>query len=406
MLRWRMLLLLFVARVGLGFQFQTMGSVGDDFVREFGLDHAAVGTLIGLFMLPGLFLAIPAGLLGRYCPDRLLCGGGLAALAVGGLIAGFAPDPWLVGAGRMVCGLGFVFSTLYFVKMTVDWFVGREIATAMAILVMSWPFGIAMGQIAHEWLAATGSWRWPFFVASAYCAFGALAIFALYRPPPAPPAPPAPEHVLAGATKPKPAHAWALLSRRELSLTLIAALIWGFFNAGYVIYLNFGPAMLEAKGYGPVEAAAVISIASWVMIFSGAVCGQITDRTRKPAIVVAVAMVVAMAALAALGQSGADVWASLAFGLIGMAPAGVIMALTGEAMRPESRAIGMGVFFTGYYVIMTAAPPLAGWLYDQSGDPFAPLQLGVAMFALVLLAYLGFRLAKGRLAKGRLEVLR
>ena len=50
---------------------------------------------------------------------------------------------------------------------------------------------------------------------------------------------------------------------------------------------------------------------------------------------------------------------------------------------------------------MTAAPPLAGWLYDQSGDPFAPLQLGVAMFALVLLAYLGFRLAKGRL-----EVLR
>ncbi|MFT6580191.1 MAG: hypothetical protein ACJAU6_000618 [Alphaproteobacteria bacterium] len=83
-MRWRILALLFLARNGLGFQFQTLGSVGDNLVQDFGLDYAEIGILIGLFMLPGLFLALPAGYSGRYLPDRLLAGLGLGALAVEG----------------------------------------------------------------------------------------------------------------------------------------------------------------------------------------------------------------------------------------------------------------------------------------------------------------------------------
>ena len=55
--RWAMLALLFVARIGLSFEFQTMGSVADPLIAELHLNFAEIGTLIGLFMLPGLFLA-------------------------------------------------------------------------------------------------------------------------------------------------------------------------------------------------------------------------------------------------------------------------------------------------------------------------------------------------------------
>ena len=71
-MRWRILGLLFLARVGLGFQFQTVASVGDDLVGTFGLSYADIGFLIGLFMAPGLFLAIPAGYWGRYVSDRIM----------------------------------------------------------------------------------------------------------------------------------------------------------------------------------------------------------------------------------------------------------------------------------------------------------------------------------------------
>ena len=265
--------------------------------------------------------------------------------------------------------------------MTADWFAGKEIATAMSILVMSWPFGIAIGQIGHEWLAETVGWRWAFLTASSYCAIGTLAILSFYRPP-----------LEAAITRrDQPAIG---LSRRELGLTLIAAAAWGLFNAAYVIYLSFSPLMLEENGIGAVEAAAIISVGSWVMIISGAACGQLADRSGRPGIVLTICMIGAMVALALLAGDGNPLFSSLLFGLIGMAPAGIIMALAGEAMRPDRRAFGMGIFFTGYYAIMTVGPPIAGWIYDRSGNVFDPIIMSIALFGSVIFVYGMFRLIK------------
>lgn len=376
--RWRIIALLFVARAGLGLQFQTVGSVGDDLVAAFGLDYTDVGTLVGLFLAPGLLLAIPAGYSGRYFSDRALAGCGMLALALGGLLSGLAPDALTVGAGRLLTGAGFVFSVLYFTKMTADWFSGREIATAMSILVMSWPFGIAVGQVGHEWLAATGGWRWAFFAGSAYCAAGAVLLFGWYRPPPAP---------VETAAKPE-----GRLSGRELYLTLVASLVWSVFNAAYIVYLTFAPAVLEADGTGAIKAAAIISLGSWVMIFSGAACGQIADRLKRPDLVLTVCMIAAIAALGLLSVSGGGVAASILLGLIGMAPAGVILALSGEAMAPERRAFGMGVFLSAYFAINAVAPPFAGWLYERAKDPFDPIIFGMVLFGLVIVTNGWFRL--------------
>jgi predicted MFS family arabinose efflux permease len=372
--------MLFAVRVGMGLQFQTVGSVSNDLVAAFGLTYADIGLLVGLFMAPGLILAIPAGFSGRYYSDRVLSVAGMLALALGGLVSGLADHWWLIGIGRALAGVGFLLTNLYFVKMTADWFAGREMATAMGILLASWPLGIAIGQIGHEWIAGTVGWRWTFLAASVYCAAGAVVLFAFYRAPPD-----------LGATQ-QATVSW--LSRRELYLTLIAALVWALFNAGYIIYLTFGPLMLEADGLGAIEAAAIISIASWILIFSGAVCGQISDRIKRPDLVLTVGTVCAMASLALLAVDGAGIAASLIFGLIGLAPAGVIMALATEAMRPERRAFGMGVFLSAYFLINAAAPPVAGWLYDATGDPFDPIIFGIVIFGLVIVTNVWFRLAQ------------
>lgn len=382
-MRWRILALLFATRVGLGLQFQTVSSVSDDLIAAYGMGYADVGALIGLFMAPGVFLALPTGFAGRVFSDRAIAATGLGALALGGVLAGAAPESWVIGVGRTVAGVGFVLATLYLTKMTADWFVGREIATAMSVLVMSWPFGIAIGQVGYEWIADALGWRWPFFAASAYCALGGVALLAFFRPP------------SRADVAPAPARS-AGLSARELRLVLFAAVAWGVFNAGYVVYLTFAPLMLETIGTTAFAAAAVISVGSWVMILSGALCGHVSDRTGKPDLILTVCILGAAAALLLLSVDGAGLGASLLFGLVGMAPAGVIMALSGDAMRPENRALGMGVFFTVYYAIMAAAPPLAGRIYDATGRPFDAILLGVLFFALVIPANALFRLAQAR----------
>ncbi|WP_299354328.1 MFS transporter [uncultured Shimia sp.] len=383
MMRWRILGLLFFARVGLGFQFQTVASVGDELVIAFGLSYADIGFLIGLFMAPGLFLAIPAGYWGRYVSDRIMVVLGLCALALGGTASSLATDSWVIGMGRLFAGAGFLFTTLYFTKMVADWFEGREIATAMSILVMSWPFGIAMGQVGHAWLAQTYGWQIPFQVASIYCVIAALGVHLLYRPP----------HDLPdarGGTR-------ISLTRQEWRLILCAAAAWGVFNAAYVTYLAFAPKVLEGHGQTAIAAAGIISAGSWIMIFSGAACGQIVDRIGGRNIVLAVCMGGAIAALLLLGLPGVGVGASVLFGLIGMAPAGVIMAMAGQAMRPQVRAFGMGVFFTVYYAIMWFTPPLAGAILDATGNPQGPLFLAMTLFAVVVPLGIAFQFFKGAL---------
>jgi MFS family permease len=379
-MRWRVLALLFVARIGLGFQFQTMGAVGGELADVFTLDNAQLGLMIGLFMAPGLFLALPAGFSGRFASDRVLAGLGLGALAVGGALSAMASDPAGIGLGRILSGAGFLFATLYFTKMVADWFEGREIATAMSILVMSWPFGIAMGQVGHTWLVETYSWRVPFVVASVYCAIACLAVVTLYRAPHDVPS------IVSGRIK-------GLLPR-EWGLVLCAGTAWGVFNAGYVVYLSFGPQMLEAQGTTTLAAASVISVGSWLMILSGAACGQIADRFGRRETILAICMAGAIVALMLLSLPGAGLPASLLFGLVGMAPAGVIMALAGQAVAAERRAFGMGVFFTVYYAVMTASPPIAGWLFDRTGAPEGAILFGAALFALVLPVTVLFRMLK------------
>ena len=379
-MRWRILGLLFLARVGLGFQFQTVASVGDDLVVAFVLSYTDIGFLIGLFMAPGLFLAIPAGYWGRYVSDRIMVVLGLCALASGGAASSLATESWAVGIGRVLAGAGFLFTTLYFTKMVADWFEGREIATAMSILVMSWPFGIAMGQVGHAWLAQTYGWQLPFQAASAYCLIAALGVFLLYRPP----------HDLPAAT----GGVRVSLTGQEWCLMLCAAAAWGVFNAAYVTYLTFAPKVLEGHGQTAIAAAGIVSIGSWIMILSGAACGQVVDRFGGRNTVLAACMVGAIVALFLFGMPGAGVGASILFGLLGMAPAGVIMAMAGQAMRPQVRAFGMGVFFTVYYAVMWITPPVAGAILDATDHPQGPLWLAMILFAAVVPLGIAFQFFK------------
>jgi MFS family permease len=380
MTRWHILALLFLARTALGFQFQTLASVGDDLAVAFGLDYAGIGLLIGLFMAPGVLLALPAGLWGRYVSDRNMVGFGLLAMAVGGVISALSSGGWGVGTGRVLAGIGCLFAMIYFTKMIADWFEGREIATAMSILVMSWPFGIAMGQVGHVWLAQAYGWQAPFQVASVYCLVAALGVFLFYRPP----------HDL----PPTKSGSSATLTRQEWRLTICAAAAWGVFNAAYVTYLSFGPKILEGLGETAIAAAGIISIGSWIMILSGAACGQIVDRFGGRSVVLSVCMGGAIFSLLLLSVPRAGFGASLLFGLIGMAPAGVIMAMAGQAMRPQVRAFGMGIFFTVYYAIMLITPPVAGAISDATGNAQGPIWLAILLFASVVPFALAFQYFK------------
>lgn len=102
--RWGVLGLVVVARIAMAFQFQSVAAVGPLLVADLNLSYAQLGTLIGLYLLPGAVLAMPGGLPGARFGDRTMVLSALGLMALGGVALVAGPSWPAVAGGRLVSG--------------------------------------------------------------------------------------------------------------------------------------------------------------------------------------------------------------------------------------------------------------------------------------------------------------
>ena len=153
-------------------------------VDDLGIEFIEIGTLVGLYLLPGVVFAYPSGALGTRLGDARIVIIGLILMAVGGYIVGFSQDYSTAMVVRVLYGTGAILLNVLLTKMLIDWFSGCEVIEAMAILVNSWPFGIALGLITQGWIAENYSWAVVQYLAAGMSVIGSLLMITLYRKPP------------------------------------------------------------------------------------------------------------------------------------------------------------------------------------------------------------------------------
>ena len=379
--RWLVLGVLAFARIAMGFQFQAVASVSPFLVDEFGIDYASVGTLIGLYLLPGIVLALPGGWLGRRFGEKRMVLAGLALMCVGGAVSGLGTSYAMLVAGRFITGVGVVLQFVLMTKMLADWFRDRELIFAMSLYLNGWPLGIGLALVTQVGLASAYSWRTVFFATAVLSALTFVVLGVLYRSPSRDPG--------AGAGP-----ALTGLSLREILLVSFAALIWTFVNAGWVVAVSFAPGYLRTQGLGLAEAAAVTSLGTWLAILGVPLGGYLASRWRHPNALIVLSTVIGGAAVLAIPFTSAYVVCFSLIGLILFLPAGIMAALPIEVLRPENRATGLGLFYTWWYAGVAGLPPIGGWTYDVSGSPAAPILYAAALVFLTLAALLLFRLCQ------------
>ena len=106
--RWVVLALLFFARASMAMQFQSIPPISTLLVKELGFNFTQIGLLIGLWMLPGFFIALPGGLLGQRFGDKMVVMAGLSLQVVGALVLSNANGFQVAAAGRLLGGAGAV----------------------------------------------------------------------------------------------------------------------------------------------------------------------------------------------------------------------------------------------------------------------------------------------------------
>jgi MFS family permease len=382
--RWLALALVFVTRTSMGFQFQSVAAVAPLMIADLGLTYAQFGWLLGLYLLPGAIVALPGGALGQRFGDRRMVVVGLALMVVGGALTAGADAYGMAVLGRIVSGVGAVVMNILLAKIVADWFAGKELSTAMAIMLTSWPVGLGLAAATLGAVAAGSSWRTAVSATAAFAAVG-LLLMLLGRDAP-------------GAATGPPRTA---LRGRELGQSISAGFAWGCFNASLVAIVAFGPGLLIARGAELGDAGRVVSLAIWLTMLSVPLGGLLTDRLGRPTLLIVAGSLVAAATMLIIPVLAHAVIAFCLVGLAIGAPPGGLMALLPRALPPERLATGLGVFYTVFYVMMALTQPAAGLVRDVVGDPAAPIVFAAAVMAATVIGLAVFRrLAPSRPAVG------
>ena len=382
--RWLILAVLFFARTAIAYQFQSVAAVSPLLVDALLLDLALLGGLIGAWMLPGMIFAFPGGLLGQRFGDKQTVVVSLALMAAGSAIVALADSYAIAMTGRVVSGVGAVVLNVLLTKMVADWFSGRELSTAMAVLVSSWPFGIGLALVTLGPLSAAYGWRQAIAVTAYVALVALLAIVAAYRAPAQP-----------TATKARSQWRWSL-SSREVMLVTIAGLLWAFYNVGYIVLVSFAPMLLTEGAGGAAKAAIVASFATWPVLLSVPLGGVLADRTGRGFLIMTVSIMATAVTLPLIFASGSPLVMLIVIGLLFGPAAGIIMAMPASVLDAGSRHAGMGLFYTIYYLAMTFLPGVAGALRDRTGIAIAPLLFGSAVLIAAVLCALAFRMLQAR----------
>jgi MFS family permease len=294
---------------------------------------------------------------------------GLALMAIATGLTGLI-------VGRVLAGVGGVIVNVIMTKMVVDWFSGAELATAMSILISSWPFGIALALLVLPALASWGGIAVAWAGGTALTLLALLLFVAIYRPAP---------------TSHQGRNSVDLAGLPLLSLGLAGA-IWAVYNAALAMVFGFGPILLTENGMSASAGSGIISMFTIFVglgIFLG---GLLVDRFGRRDMFISASFLLSAALLPGLlvAPSASLLWLYALTGFVFGLSAGPVMTLPSEVLVPQARALGMGLFFAIYYGVMMIGPAIGGRLAESTGSTAATFLLASVMLVGCSLALAAF----------------
>ena len=374
--RWIILCVLFFARATMAFQFQSVAALSPLMIDSLLLSIVEIGLLIGLYLGPGVIVAILGGSVASVFGDKRIGVVSLILMFLGSVHALQASTFGGLVAGRVMAGIGGVVVNVLMTKMVIDWFAGRNLATAMAIFISSWPMGIGLALVTLPWLADQGGLDWAWAFVALVTALALVSFWVIYRTP-------------EGATA---RGRIAVVDLPWVPLTF-AALVWGFYNAALAMVFGFGPIILVDSGLSNAGASAATSLFMFAIVIAAPLGGWVADRSgRRDALILftLVCAIVLFPLMLYLSASTAWIVFALAGFLIGLSP-GAIVSMTSQILPINARAFGTGVYYSIYYAVMMVSPPLAGALADKIENVSVTFLLASGMMSICILALLAFR---------------
>lgn len=371
--RWAVLFVSFFTFMAFAFVFQLVPPLLKAIRMEVGAGEAESGLLMSMVMIPGIFLALPAGLLVNRYGFRLLGFSSTIMVAIGSLTTAFASTFVTALLGRFIIGVGGAFIIVGMPTIIPQWFSHKDLGKAMGIYGTNMPVATILAFPAASILEHKFDWHYPFYVGTVLAVVDAIVFAAIIR-----------EGPLKGQRK--LAEAGGLTHAVRNGEIWKASLVWMFFNTTAIAFLSWAPTFFQDfKGLEPFYASLLASVLMYAAVVFVPIFGWASDKfgKRKP-FMVAGSIMMALALISTAYTF--DLTLILSVLVLGMAAAMVppiVMTVTAESLPSNLAGTGFSIVTLCQNIGITLSAPLAGYLIERTQS------LSLTFFGISLFAFAG-----------------
>lgn len=375
--RWVVLFASLLAFIMYGFALQSVPPLLQHFRTIFNVNEPTAGLLMSIVLIPGIFLALPVGILVDRYGFRKLGFLSVLTVAAGSLIMAFSSSFPVALVARLIIGFGGGLLSVGIPSIVPQWFEHREMGKAMGIFAVGMPIATTAAFFAAPVLAQSFGWQSPFYVAVLISIVSAVFFWVTVRDGP----------LRTHATKANLSETWQAFRNREVWKV---SLVWMFFNMVAIGFLTWAPTLFVMfKGLTPVSASVAASLIMIANFFFVPLYGWASDKLgrRKP-FIIAGPIFMALSLYAISYATGISLPVSIF--ILGAAAGAVpplVMAITAQTLPPKLAGTGFGVVTFWQNLGATLTAPIIGYFLQVTQS------LPLTFFGLSIFAFCGAAVA-------------
>ncbi|MEO0542663.1 MAG: MFS transporter [Pseudomonadota bacterium] len=378
--KWSILGILFLIRCFSGVQFQSIAAVSSDFIDGFGISLFYYGVIFASFALPGALISFPGSAAALRWGSKRLMHLSVGLMLAGSVITVVGQSPEMQYLARIVAGTGAALITVIIANILTEVFDRKNIATAMAIYICSWPFGFSFALVFLPPLY--NAWGGMVGLGVIGLAFAILWVVAAIW---------VPSSKAHAASSPLAQAQFAAAWRDKpfVYQLLLVSFSFGVINAVINNIGVFGPLFLQEAGVGFAQSALIISTCYWLTAFSVPLTGLLSDRLGLYdfQVIASTALFSAMVLLFSLGF--APILSLIAIGVLSGFHAGPILrslALISDRFGVE-KEVTLGVFFALAYFLSFFLTVVFGLAAEMAQSASAAFTLAGLLLATVCMSW-------------------
>lgn len=325
------------------------------------------GLLMSVFVISGIFLAIPSGViiakLGYYKTGIIALGTILVGSVIGAFDLGYA----VMLVSRIIEGVGLILLMTLGPAAVASSFSDEKRGSAMGLLMCFMAFGqIAMFNLAPR-IAEVAAWETVWWFTAVYAlVFLVIWVFSLRNLDASIAAATGADAAPADAPK-APLFSKDVFLNKGVWLIGLTLMIYLIAEQGAISFLP--TFLVEARGMDAATASSIVSIAPLVGIPVGIIVGMISDKmgSRKKPLGVLMLLSAVTYALMPTFPTGLFIVLVVLFGIAVMGIVGLTFSAVAELVPPAQGDMAVALLNTFQWVGIFLSSSLVGLLIEQFG---------------------------------------